>query len=63
MEIKAGTTVIDGKKIVNMFENQETRNVTINFEGGNSLLLKQHESIAKVLNHRWNEEVQANERI
>jgi hypothetical protein len=51
-ELKIGTEV-DGKKVISMFQNQETRNITVNFEDGDSLVNKQHESIEKILNHKW----------
>ena len=52
--LKIGTEV-DGKKVISMFENQETRNITVNFEDGTSLVNKQYESIEKILNHKWKE--------
>jgi len=52
VELKIGTEV-NGKKVVSMFQDQETRNITVNFEDGDSLVNKQYESIEKILNHTW----------
>jgi hypothetical protein len=51
-ELKIGTK-IDGKKVISMFQDQKTRNITVNFEDGDSLVKKQYESIEIILNHKW----------
>jgi len=52
VELKIGTEV-NGKKVISMFQDQETRNITVNFEDGDSLVNKQNESIEIILNHKW----------
>tara|TARA_R100000656_G_scaffold122571_1_gene98273 strand:+ start:772 stop:960 length:189 start_codon:yes stop_codon:yes gene_type:complete len=52
LELERGT-VVNGNKVISMFHNTETGKLTVNFEDGDSLIVKQHESIAKVLNHKW----------